>query len=261
MSTDPIDRSFRPASYFWPVGHDTHVISAIKGERRREILRAAHEKGTLSPLDEHYAVPALSVEDRRALGRLHPSFMGGEYLPDREETEVEIARIVLATMLRDVTSVYAEAGTDRIHYRVVDEYAGDTLTATRTLTSNGPLTLGELVELFLAAWPLREVLEANELDRAGAHAFIKASSAFYPGFAALVAEEIDGWYDQLEDEDEEDDDDDYPDDYPDPNQEAHDRWLLSLTREDMRRLAQGAQVLMERKDREAAAGSSDEPPV
>ena len=28
---------------------------------------------------------------RRALGHLHPSFMGGEYLPDRRDTEVEIA--------------------------------------------------------------------------------------------------------------------------------------------------------------------------
>jgi hypothetical protein len=40
----------------------THVIATIKGERRR-----------------------------RALGRLHPSFMGGEYLPDRRDTEEEIA--------------------------------------------------------------------------------------------------------------------------------------------------------------------------
>ncbi len=210
MSDDPIDRSFRPVSYFWPIPNETRV-NASDG--------------------------------------------------------VEIARIVLETALRDVTSVYVKAGEDRFHYRVSDGYDGDTLTAARAWTSVRPLKLGELARFLLAAWPLQEVLEAKGLDRAGAQAFIQASSGFYPEFGALVAEEIDLWYDGLEDEGDDDDDDDddddeyYPDDYPDPNQEAHDRWLLSLTREDMRRLAQGALVLMERKDREAATGSSDEPPV
>ncbi len=198
MSDDPIDRSFRPVSYFWPIPPETR-INASDG--------------------------------------------------------VEIARIVLETALRDFTSVYVKAGEDRLHYRVVDGYDGDTLTAARAWTSVRPLKLGELARFLMAAWPLQEVLEAKGLDRAGAQAFIQASSGFYPEFGALVAEEIDLGYDGPED------DDDYPDDYPDPNQEAHDRWLLSLTREDMRRLAQGALDLMERKDREAAAGSSDEPPV
>jgi hypothetical protein len=59
----------------------THVIAAIKGERRRS-----------------------------ALGRLHPSFMGGEHLPDRRDTEVEIARINIDSTTSDVTSVYTKAG-------------------------------------------------------------------------------------------------------------------------------------------------------
>jgi hypothetical protein len=29
-----IDLGYRPQSYFWPIAHDTHVIAAIKGERR-----------------------------------------------------------------------------------------------------------------------------------------------------------------------------------------------------------------------------------
>jgi hypothetical protein len=56
---------------------------------------------------------------------------------------------------------------DRILYRVVDEYNGDTLTAKRARSSKRPLSLGELIEFFLAAWPLPEVLEMNELDREG----------------------------------------------------------------------------------------------
>lgn len=58
---------------------------------------------------------------------MHPKFMGGEYLPDRNSGEVEIARITIASTTRDVTSVYAKRGKHRIYYRVVDEYNGDTL--------------------------------------------------------------------------------------------------------------------------------------
>jgi len=51
--------------------------------------------------------------------------MGGEYLPDRRETELEIARINIDSTTSDVTSVYTKAGKDRIRYRVVDEHQGD----------------------------------------------------------------------------------------------------------------------------------------
>jgi len=47
-------------------------------------------------------------------------------LPDLAPTKVMIARITIASTTQDVTSVYAGRGRDRIHYRVVDEYEGDT---------------------------------------------------------------------------------------------------------------------------------------
>ena len=53
----------------------THVIAAIKGERRRSAIRDAFDADSVTPLDV-YASPTLPDEDRRALGRLHPSFMG-----------------------------------------------------------------------------------------------------------------------------------------------------------------------------------------
>jgi hypothetical protein len=96
----------------------THVIAAIKGERRRSAIRDAFDADRVTPLDV-YASPTLPDEHRRALGRLHPSFMGK----------------------------------DRISSRVVDEYNGDTLSEKRTRSSKRPLSLGELIELFLAAWP------------------------------------------------------------------------------------------------------------
>jgi hypothetical protein len=96
----------------------THVIAAIKGERRRSAIRDAFDADSVTPLDV-YASPTLPDEDRLALGRLHPSFMGK----------------------------------DRIRYRVVDEYNGDTLSEKRTRSSKRPLSLGELIDFFLAAWP------------------------------------------------------------------------------------------------------------
>ena len=72
-----IDLGYRPQSYFWPITHDTPVIAAIKGERRRSAIRDAFDADRVTPLDEIHAAPTLPDEDRRALGRLHPSFMGG----------------------------------------------------------------------------------------------------------------------------------------------------------------------------------------
>jgi hypothetical protein len=196
--TPAIDLGYRPQSYFWPITHDTHVIAAIKGERRRNAIRNAFDADRVSPLDELFATPTLPDEHRLALGRLHRSFMGGEYLPDRPDTEVEIARINIDSTTSDVTSVYARPGKDRIYYRVVDEYRGDTLTEKRTRSSKRPLSLGELITFFLAAWPLREVLEGNELDRDGAQNFTRPSSEVYPkfevGIRAGIRARIDGWY-------------------------------------------------------------------
>ena len=194
MSTSDIDLAFRPASHFWPITHETHVIAAIKGERRREAIRAAFDANRVSALDEYYATPVLHEDDRRALGALHPSFMGGEYLPNREETEVEIARITIDSTTSDVTSVYAKAGKSRIYYRVVDEYGGDTLCGKARRTSKRPLSLGELIEFFLEAWPLKDVLEGNELDLEGAQDFTHPSSEFYPQFSAAICARIGSWY-------------------------------------------------------------------
>ena len=188
-----LDLSYRPESYFWPITHETHLIAAIKGERRRNFIREAFDANTVTPLDEYYAAPVLHEQDRRALGALHPSFMGGEYLPNRQETEVEIARINIDSTTSDVTAVYAKAGKNRIYYRVVDEYNGDTLSEKRTRTSKQPLTLGELVEFFLGAWHLNEVLEMNELDREGAHDFTHPSSEFYPEFSRAIRAKINEW--------------------------------------------------------------------
>jgi hypothetical protein len=46
-------------------------------------------------------------EARISLGQIHPTFMGGEYLPNYCRQEVEIARIALASTTSDVISLRA----------------------------------------------------------------------------------------------------------------------------------------------------------
>jgi hypothetical protein len=122
---------------------------------------------------------------------MHPMFMGGNYLPDTGEGEVEIARIRIASTTFDVTSVYARRQDGVIRYRVVDEYGGDTLEGPAEMESGQPLTLGELADFFLTAWPLLEVLDMNfESDRDASLGFFVAESNFYPDFDALCRRRV-----------------------------------------------------------------------
>jgi hypothetical protein len=59
MSADKpgIDLGYRPR---------THVIAAIKGERRRNAIRHALDADRVTPLDEIYATPTLHDEDQRS---------------------------------------------------------------------------------------------------------------------------------------------------------------------------------------------------
>jgi len=123
--------------------------------------------------------------------------MGGEYLPDLLETEVEIARITIASVTRDVTSMYARRGKNRIYYRVVDDYGGQTLSGTATRSSIRPLTLSELERFFNGAWPLFGVLDMNfgrdGYNRASMLRFVEAESQFYPQFSELHERRITTW--------------------------------------------------------------------
>ena len=118
-----IDLEFRPQSYFWPLGLEKHLLSRIKGAQRKEALKALLDSGRLDDIPDFLAKSALSEEERRAIGRIHPMFMGGEYLPDMDEQEVEIARISIHSTTSDVTSVYARRTPQGIAYRVVDEWS------------------------------------------------------------------------------------------------------------------------------------------
>lgn len=68
------------------------------------------DRGRLDEVPAFLASSALTNADRAAQGKIHPAFMGGEYLPNLTADEVMIARITIASTTQDVTCVYARRG-------------------------------------------------------------------------------------------------------------------------------------------------------
>ncbi|NCX72257.1 MAG: hypothetical protein EBW88_02430 [Betaproteobacteria bacterium] len=159
-----MDLSYRPHDYFWAKRRGIQLTSAIKGARRRAAYQAALDAG--EDFDPIYAEPTLSDDSRQVLSRLHPSFMGGEYLPDQDPHEVEIARIVIRSTTRDVTCVYAAPHGRR--------------------------------RFFLTGWDLLRVLDYNgeywDYNEDQVLDFIvEASSDFYPEFRQAVMQKVQRW--------------------------------------------------------------------
>lgn len=126
------------------------------------------------------------AESVKALEARHPMFMGGNYLPELEVGEVEIARITISSVTWDVACVYARAEGGRIRYRVVDEYAPEFELDPSQRYSDMPLTLGVLADLFLGHWDLPGFIRMNygeDLD-AGL-GFFATQSDFYPQFGQM----------------------------------------------------------------------------
>lgn len=208
IHTERIDLDYRPNSYFWASEKGISLLSDIKGAERRRLYVRALEEGNEGAVPVELSQAVLNEEDRQDLGRIHPAFMGGEYLPTRSRQEVEIARITIASTTQDVTCVYARQVGNRIHYRVVDEYDGSTLDGAGVRTSTKPLKLRELVDFFLKTWNLIACLDVNfEGDgypRDNVHWFIvDASSSFYSEFGDLVRARVNEWLDSIK-QDEED---------------------------------------------------------
>jgi len=195
-SSDPIDLDYRPRSYHWANRLRVNLSSSIKGAARKRLYERSIAEGERLPnaLFQH----SLDEEQRTEWGRGHPTLMGGEYLPDRADREVEVARIVIASTTQDVTCVYARECDGAIRLRVVDEYGGDTLTGDAERCVQEPLTLREFVDFFLEAWDLIACLDMNfgerHHPREDVHSFVlEASSDHYPMFEATVRDRIDEW--------------------------------------------------------------------
>ena len=139
-----IDYTFKPQSYW----EDSSVLQAllrdVKGVQRRKMIVDYYEQDALFQLDDTFLQSKLSYEQRQRFGQIHPSFMGGEYLPDCTSEETEIARIELKSTLADVISIRAKREGDEYVYSVVDEH-GETYSLF-TETSIDTFTLSELID-------------------------------------------------------------------------------------------------------------------
>jgi hypothetical protein len=197
---------FSPSTY-WPESSGALVaLAKVKGTARRAALLRSLVEGSPKPPDALLA-PSVTDDVRAQLGALHPAILGGEYLRNLEQDEVEIARLDLASVRADVIAVLARREGAEISYRVVDEYETSYICAPER--SREPLTLGDLVGLLdqtvypdahlsASAYGLVEGLWEFHLragNEAPEHAakFVSVSSAFYPALSEYYAARAVEW--------------------------------------------------------------------
>ena len=185
------DLEYKPKTYFSPQPFVTYLVDQVKNAAIRERLDVLLSEGRIEEIKQLLDDGEITSKSIRYLETVHPMFMGGNYLPDMDEGEVEIARIEIASTTNDVTCLFAKMENGKIKLRVVDEYGGDTLNTPTEVVIDEPMTLNEMTEFFLTTWSLIDVLEMNfdgQLDPA--MAFFKAKSRFYPKFDELCRERV-----------------------------------------------------------------------
>jgi hypothetical protein len=136
-----IDYDFRPESYWAPARNPLEAaLRNVKGRNRREMIRDYYVAGRLEELHENLIADTLDDQRRESLGAIHPTFMGGEYLPDYGRSEVEITRIELESTTYDVTSLRACPAGSRIRYRIKSSprYIINPTTSARLVAKPGP---------------------------------------------------------------------------------------------------------------------------
>lgn len=208
---------WRPESYWPAFDLRTRVLTTVKGEARRRAAETLIDEGELEAVEGPLVSEIVSERERDALGRLHPMLMGGEYLPDLEPHEIEIARTALRSVTGDVLSVRARFDRGRIRYRINDEY--ETEFRSEPEVSDKPLTLGQLIDLIDHAQEdggiaigFLDFNYANGATLRELEGFVTVSSAFYlelhdyyeARFRSWFAQREAEWRQALEEDEEED---------------------------------------------------------
>lgn len=187
---DNFDLEFRPA-YFGPEELQKHYGARVKGELRRQ---AAMDMAKAGDFDEEIMSSELSDDHRQAVGAVHPWLMGGEYLPDFLEGEVEIARVTLASTTMDVTSIRAQKSDDSYTFRIVDEYENEFEFEPKK--SSRPLSLKELIRIIddceLVTGPRDMNLEGGCTPEE-IYNFSTVTSVFYPDIEPYYSEANESW--------------------------------------------------------------------
>ena len=192
------DGQYRPRTYFI-TDANTAILSKIKGSLRRTTVRVIG----VTSAESRTKAESLSEDERRGVSRIHPAFMGGEYLPDLESGEVEIARLELKSVTADVISLRAGREGTLIRYRAVDEY--DNEFGTTPASSTEPLTFDELVRLIdgiemidghedrSLPSALRDSVCKDPCDAQALVDFVAVTSEFYSQLAAYYDADAAEW--------------------------------------------------------------------
>jgi hypothetical protein len=201
---DQFDFQFRPPTYWPELEDDEAAINRIKGKDRRDRAREIVDAGGRLPEAEggrSFFDENLPDDEREIMGRIHPALMGGEYLPDLEDSGVEIARVELDSVTADVISIRATRDGELIRYEVVDEY--DIERKISPETSATPLEMGQLVELIDTARDEYDQVGLTDLfrdntaqfmeDPKDAVNFVTVSSPFYPELRAYYEFRAQEW--------------------------------------------------------------------
>jgi hypothetical protein len=209
------DYQYRPPSYFQNV--ETLVVSSILGEERRKDVQKRLAAGETLDGEDWLTESKLDEATRQMIGSVHPSMMGGEYLPSFGEDEIEIVRIVLASVTQDVISIRARRSLRRICYQVVDEYNTQYTLAKKW--SAKPLTFREMIDFMERTCsagdegglvlPIIEMNADAMDDPQELRDFVTVSSDFYPElecyYDMAVNRCLDKYVVEEEEEDEESD--------------------------------------------------------
>ena len=176
------DMDFRPATYFDPTDANQQSESP-SGEVNGPVLADGD--------------PAVSAATPRTL-------YGDFFLPTREETEVEIARIRLESTTFDIISVRARLQNGKIHYSVADEYEGQFEYTCKPEVSDQPLTMAGLIDLMentdvdleysgLVLGMIQHNFECSGDAEQWVH-FANVTSDLYPQLGEWYFEAMEEWY-------------------------------------------------------------------
>lgn len=120
---EPIDFDFRPQPYDAVEHTLAGTLSGIQGQARRELAQMRLKEGFADVEEARFVLKEkLSDDERRHWGRIHPVLMGGEFLPEFSDAEIEIARISMASTTGDVISIRSKRTPNGWRHRAVDEY-------------------------------------------------------------------------------------------------------------------------------------------
>jgi hypothetical protein len=193
-----IEYSWRPQDYWTDDDVLGSILRNVKGAQRRQMITDYWNAGRVGELEDELLKDTLDPEVRENIGRIHPSFMGGEYLPDYLLTEVEIARIELESTTSDVISIRARRCRNGIQYRIVDEYQTDF--KLHQQTSRRPLTLQQLIKFLEGSGHRKDGMIigynkgiASGRSRHDIRDFTRITSLSYPELEEHCEQVFDDW--------------------------------------------------------------------